>query len=649
MLSHIILRSSGNVSAPQPPIGPPVGTGPARLSRSGSKLRASGQDVRLSGANAYWLALNDNVRDSNNNPTLPSKAIIDSTLDEIKAMGANTVRIHTLGISIGKPGTMQPTLGNWDAAAVDQADYVVAAARARKLWLIVPLVDRWDYYHGGALSYCRLRGLSQTQSTFLTNSQIRTDFKATITYLLNHVNPYTNIRWGDDPTLAIWQLANEFYDATQEWHDDIAAHINSLSSSSLIMDGTGASGRHIKATTGFNGTDAPGVSNVNTDIVSTHFYNAQRKDITWLNKDASDAVDAGKVYLTDEYDWCDGVNNNVDNNGGATRAQWLTALESNPDVSGDLMWTIIHSSAGQHRDGYELYVPNQENVEQQHGYEEFSSHYRTMIQFKPIGTYRPSVSTAGVPPGTALTRVNGDTVITTNNTVIENKEYYGQLRIKADNVTVRRCKIRGRDYGPNYTQPILMALPTDQTGVVFEDCTVYADYPVVGMNGIQVGGGATVTRCDVSNVTDTMVTYDDDCIVKANYLHDNIHYAYDPAHSDGSHDDGIQIEGGARNWIVGNSITGAYNSGIQVTQNYKTNTDLTIDRNWIGDGNLSLNTSEKGKGAYVRFRVTNNRFDRTSRSGVAGVITATTKAVAVISGNVYSDNGAPVSFGNAGS
>lgn len=265
-----------------------------------------------------------------------------------------------------------------------------------------------------------------------------------------------------------------------------------------------------------------------------------------------------------------------------------------------------------------------------------------------FGTYLPDASTTGA-YGT-LTPYKGDLVITTPGTVVEGLDVSGTLRIKADRVTVRRTTVRGGDRGPGYRGAILMALAGDQKGAVIEDVTVRPSHPVVGMNGIQVSS-ATVTRADVSGSTDGVVAYGDDVTLQGSWVHDLRHYAQDPPQKDGSHDDALQIEGGARTSVVGNSLSGAHNAAIMVTQNHARIDGLVIDRNQLGGGYLTLNTSEKGKGAYRGFRATDNRFagDQRNPYGVQAAVTRSTRKSGFLNGNRVVPTGAIIRVVDAGS
>jgi mannan endo-1,4-beta-mannosidase len=357
---------------------------------SAGQLQVGGQPFRFAGPNIYWLALNDNA--TGGTGSFVSDADIKLALDQAVAMNATGARVHTVGISVGKTNTMMPTLGTWNDAAVERADFVVYEASKRNLKLVVPTTDRWDFYHGGLLTLARMvLGSSATLNDAYTNTQVLTAYKAYLSTLLNHVNRYSGIRWGDDPTLASWEIANEAYDMPAAFHAAVAAHLKSLAPLALTMDGTGASGMHV--------ANAPGLTDPNVDLVSGHFYDDNRMNLTWLAQDAAAARAAGKGYLLGEYDWTDTDNNTAKTRTSTTRAQWHAAIEANGNVSGSFYWAELVDKAvvGTHRDGYELYADAPENSEQTAGRTELARHAAAMTA---------ASSAAGVAP--ASTGLTGD-------------------------------------------------------------------------------------------------------------------------------------------------------------------------------------------------------------------------------------------------
>lgn len=328
------------------------------LTRSGSTLQLRGTPWRFSGVDMYWLGLDDNVRDSGA-PAYPTRARIDDGFAAAHALGARLVRAHTLGISVGCPRCLEPSLGVFDDAAFGPVDDAVASAREHGVRLMIPLTDEWNYYHGGKRTFTGWRGYpndpSQTVATssaqrrseahFYTDPVVEADFQAYVAHLLEHLNPQTGLRLGNDPTIAIWETGNELWDAPTAWTERTAAYVKTLAPLALVADGSAASGNHVANAA----LDAPDV-----DIVGGHFYPA---DGAWATQDAAVAAAHGKAYVVGEYPLT-----------GAATAQFQRALLQDRDVSGDLAWTLLpHLADGRpepHGDGYAFHVPGATAAEQ---------------------------------------------------------------------------------------------------------------------------------------------------------------------------------------------------------------------------------------------------------------------------------------------
>jgi hypothetical protein len=189
-----------------------------------------------------------------------------------------------------------------------------------------------------------------------------------------------------------------------------------------------------------------------------------------------------------------------------------------------------------------------------------------------LGAYKPDASTTGVLAGTALTDYNASTVdtvtITTNNTVIENKRIYGDIKIQATGVRIRNCLLVG---GNN--------IPTTQSGVVdcnsascfdalIEDCDIAPRRIALNRDGI-VGHEYTARRCHIRNTIDGLGAFnrpggssDANVDIEGCYVHDLAYFYPDYSngvsggalHSDGSHNDALQIQGGANIHVIGNNF-----------------------------------------------------------------------------------------------
>jgi hypothetical protein len=353
------------------------------LTRNGTRLQIGGVDKRFGGANIYWLGLDDNQGGSPG--VYPTKAQINRALTGAREMGVNLVRGHTISMSAGTSMSFEPTPGTFIDANLDAADYAVYQAKLLGIYLYLPLIDNWNYYHGGKWNFVHWAyqqnpsGLTDTPGTikddsnerqFFGNSsdqlRIRTLFKAYISAWLNHVNPYTGLAYKDEPTIAVIETGNEIYAATPEWSQDIAAYIKSIAPNKQVADGSAATGLAVSG--------AAGIAASAIDIVGSHYYvasadysqqinfgatpsqyGASTSALQQLAADAAAAVSAGKVFIAGEYPWS-----------RDDLPAWNAAVEGNPNISGDLFWAIIANTdsgapynhgGGPGSDDYAMYRP----------------------------------------------------------------------------------------------------------------------------------------------------------------------------------------------------------------------------------------------------------------------------------------------------
>lgn len=343
-----LLLGGGVVVAADPASAAAAPPPKAFVQRSGSTLTLDGKPFRFSGANVYWLGLDDNVRDAAGQPTYPTRFRTDDAFRAAQAGGGTVVR--TWGGLVGCARCIEPSLGVFQDSAFDALDYAVASAARHGQRLVISLVDNWDYYHGSKRTFTNWRGLPE--SAFFSDPQVIADYQAYITHVVGHVNPYTGLAYSDDPTIMAWQTGNEMWCQTcggnywdGSWTKAVADHIARVAPRQLVVDGHGTDPA---CTTGC--LHEPSLDIDSVDVVDDHFYPMQTERVV---SSAATARRHGKAYLVGEYDW-NGAR------GGVGLSTFLGAVRSS-GAAGSLMWSIVPHADGSgfvdHADGFQFFFP----------------------------------------------------------------------------------------------------------------------------------------------------------------------------------------------------------------------------------------------------------------------------------------------------
>ena len=120
------------------------------VTRDGNKLELMGEPWTASGANVYWLGLDENVIPPAGEPfyapfnaSYPTKGRTTEVMKTLVTMGAKLIRAHTLGVSVGNPLSLSPDVGVYNDAAFEPMDWAIWQARQHGLRLMVPLTDNY--------------------------------------------------------------------------------------------------------------------------------------------------------------------------------------------------------------------------------------------------------------------------------------------------------------------------------------------------------------------------------------------------------------------------------------------------------------------------------------------------------------------------
>jgi len=226
---------------------------------NGTQFMLNGEPFRFVGANAEYLYVSPGT-------------VIEEVLDTAQRMGITVLRVWGMGEGCENEATddcvlwsrrFQPARGEYNDAAFENLDRVVAMASERGIRLIVPLVNNWDEY-GGMPQYVEWLasehpeeipsgvepGTDAFHDLFYTSTHTLEWYEAYVTRFISRTNSITGIRYAEDPTIFAWELANEpraKSDVTgvtsHQWIEEMSDFIETLDSDHLI--GTGEEGWYV--------------------------------------------------------------------------------------------------------------------------------------------------------------------------------------------------------------------------------------------------------------------------------------------------------------------------------------------------------------------------------------------------------------------
>lgn len=199
------------------------------------------------------------------------KPAVDDLLDSARSLGLKVVRVWGMLDRGSLDGTVPNADGAghkdgvyfqyWDPAArqpayndgpdgLERLDYVLAAAAARDLKLIVVLVNNWRAF-GGMDQYLMWYGLDKHHE-FFSAAQPKQAYREWLSHLISRTNSVNGRRYRDDPAILAWELANEprckagaGFDSADgwdpqtltHWADEMSSYVKSLDPNHLVSVG----------------------------------------------------------------------------------------------------------------------------------------------------------------------------------------------------------------------------------------------------------------------------------------------------------------------------------------------------------------------------------------------------------------------------
>jgi len=262
------------------------------IRRDGDVLKDGGREFRFISFNIPNLHyVEDDMRFDCGMPfRLPDDFEIDDALGTIAQMGGQVVRTYTLAVKKTGDPADQPRYilgpGQFNEDAFASLDRVIAAAHRHRIRLILPFIDQWSWW-GGTAELAAFRGKKAEE--IWTDPQLIQDFKDIVTYVVNRENAVTGIRYRDDKAILAWETGNELK-SPPAWVSQIAAHIKSLDSNHLVLDGTQ---REVLLQSSLD--------DANIDFVTTHHYEKDPRAMIDHLRQSAKMARGKKPYFLGEF------------------------------------------------------------------------------------------------------------------------------------------------------------------------------------------------------------------------------------------------------------------------------------------------------------------------------------------------------------
>lgn len=197
----------------------------------------------------FWQGMNLGVDGPRGN-----RELLAQELDRLQGIGVTNLRV--MAASEGpntEPYRMTPALmtspGEYDERVLDGLDFFLAEIGKREMKAVMVLNNFWQW-SGGMGQYVSWSEGSEIPypgdwslfmeyaAKFYRCSECQSWYREHIEMIVNHVNPYTGLRYRDDPAIFAWELANEPRRYPQAWIDETAAYIKSLDPNHLVTTGS---------------------------------------------------------------------------------------------------------------------------------------------------------------------------------------------------------------------------------------------------------------------------------------------------------------------------------------------------------------------------------------------------------------------------
>jgi mannan endo-1,4-beta-mannosidase len=291
------------------------------------KFILDGRPYRFAGAN-FWQGMNLGSGGPGGDRTR-----LLQELERLRELGVTNLRV--VAASEGpntEPHRIVPALmlspGVYDEKVLDGLDFLLAEMGKRGMRAVMVLNNFWQW-SGGMAQYVSWHEKTPIpypgdyevfisfSAKFYSCAECQTWYRDHIAMLVSRTNPYTGLKYRDDPAVFSWELGNEPRRYPQGWIDETAAYIKSLDPHHMVT--TGSEGAPPGETQDFVKTHG----GPDIDYVTIHIWpqnwdwfdpknpslykSAEAKAIAYFQKHAKEAAALRKPLVLEEFglarDW----------------------------------------------------------------------------------------------------------------------------------------------------------------------------------------------------------------------------------------------------------------------------------------------------------------------------------------------------------